>query len=257
MSLVIDRIGKNWGGVHVLRDVSLEVDGRGITGLIGPNGAGKSTLFGVISGNVKPEEGTISFEGVPLDRLSPVERARKGLLRTFQVPRPFINLTVRENLAVAARDVSGERLRNVFFRPSRVRQCEKDIASRLAGIIDVLNLRRVADVVASQLSGGQLKLLELGRLLMTEPRMILLDEPFAGVNPILTQEISQRIRDVNSQGVGFFIVEHDLAALSSIVKTLYAMDGGVLIAQGSPEEVLGDPKVHAAYVGGATNAAAA
>jgi branched-chain amino acid transport system ATP-binding protein len=250
MNLVLHQISKSWGGLQVLTDVSMTVDAGGITGLIGPNGAGKSTLFGAISGNVPVDRGSIRFGDELLDSLDASRRARCGLLRTFQVPRPFANLSVRANLAVAARDQIGESLLSVFFRPSRVRRREAEIFARAERVIDTLNLKKVADHAASQLSGGQLKLLELGRLLMTEPRMILLDEPFAGVNPVLAEELAERIRVLHAGGLGFFIVEHDLGALSRLASTLFAMDRGVLIANGTPDEVLSNPQVRTSYVGG-------
>ncbi|HEY0294447.1 MAG TPA: ATP-binding cassette domain-containing protein [Bordetella sp.] len=250
MNLVLTRIGKAWGGLRVLDEVSMTVDGGAITGLIGPNGAGKSTLFAAISGNVPVDSGSISLDGLSLDSLGPGRRARLGLMRTFQVPRPFANLTVRQNLAVAVRAQPGESLLNVFFRPGAVRRVEQEIAARAEEVIGSLNLARVADRMASQLSGGQLKLLELGRLLMTRPRLILLDEPFAGVNPVLAEEIADRIRALHAQGLGFFIVEHNLGALSKLVATLFAMDRGTLIASGAPDEVLANDQVRTAYVGG-------
>jgi branched-chain amino acid transport system ATP-binding protein len=250
MNLTLQQVDKAWGGLRVLADVSMTVSAHAITGLIGPNGAGKSTLFGAISGNVAVDRGSIRFDGAVLDRLSPSQRARCGLLRTFQVPRPFANLSVRANLAVAARDQAGEALLNVFFRPAVVRRREAQIFERAERVIGSLNLRRVADQAACQLSGGQLKLLELGRLLMTEPKLILLDEPFAGVNPVLAEELAEQIRVLHAGGLGFFIVEHNLGALSRLASTLFAMDRGMLIASGSPDEVLSNAQVRTSYVGG-------
>jgi branched-chain amino acid transport system ATP-binding protein len=186
-----------------------------------------------------------------MDRLDAARRARCGLLRTFQVPRPFANLSVRANLAVAARDQAGESLRQVFFRPGLVRRRETEVFARAEAVIERLKLGRVADQAASQLSGGQLKLLELGRLLMTEPRMILLDEPFAGVNPVLAEQLADCIRELNRGGLGFLIIEHNLGALSRLASTLFAMDRGAVIAHGTPDQVLGDPQVRDSYVGGA------
>jgi branched-chain amino acid transport system ATP-binding protein len=253
MNLALEQVSKAWGGVQVLCDVDMTVSATGITGLVGPNGAGKSTLFGAISGIVPVDRGSIRFAGRTLDDLNASRRAQCGLLRTFQVPRPFRNLSVRSNLAVAAREQPGESLRNVFFRPGLVRRREAEISARAEGVIETLNLGAVADHSASQLSGGQLKLLELGRLLMTDPKLILLDEPFAGVNPVLAEEIAERIVALNAKGIGFFIVEHNLAALSRLASTLFAMDRGILIASGTPDAVLSNPKVQAAYVGSAGN----
>ena len=254
MDLELRGVCKAWGGVQVLREVALTVPAQGLTGLIGPNGAGKSTLFGAISGNVSVDRGSIVFGGRPLDRLGPAQRARCGLLRSFQVPRPFANLTVRANLAVAAGGQAGESLRQVLLRPRRVRLREAEVMARADRVLGTLDLVRVAEQPASQLSGGQLKLLELGRLLMTEPRLILLDEPFAGVNPVLAEELAARIRALHAGGIGFFIVEHNLGALSRLVDRLFAMDRGALIASGTPDQVLADATVREAYVGGAAAA---
>ena len=171
-------------------------------------------------------------------------------MRTFQVPREFTHLSVRDNLAVAAQDQVGERLIDVFLRPGEIRRQEKEIAEKASEIIHFLNLARVAEQSAGMLSGGQKKLLELGRVLMLTPKLILLDEPFAGVNPVLVSEISKRIRELNGQGVGFLVVEHNLQALSGLVRRMYAMDRGRIIAEGPPEDVLGETAVREAYMGG-------
>jgi branched-chain amino acid transport system ATP-binding protein len=250
MNLTLQGISKAWGGVRVLQDVAMSVTGNGITGLIGPNGAGKTTLFGAICGNVAVDTGSVQFGDHALDAMSAVQRARTGLCRTFQVPRPFVNLSVRANLAVAAREQPGESLWHVFFSPKRVREREQAVMARADAVVEMLNLRRVADQAASQLSGGQLKLLELGRLLMTRPRLILLDEPFAGVNPVLAETLAGHIGNLNAEGIGFFIVEHNLGALARIATVLFAMDRGRVIAQGTPNEVLANEAVRTAYVGG-------
>jgi branched-chain amino acid transport system ATP-binding protein len=173
------------------------------------------------------------------------------MVRTFQVPREFTHLTVRENLMAAAPGQSGERLVHALFRPGRVRAEEARIAEEAAATVAFLRLDRVADSPAGRLSGGQKKLLELGRALMTGARLILLDEPFAGVNPVLIGELSDRIRELNGRGVGFFIIEHDLGALTRLVSELHVMDRGRLIASGTPGEVLADAQVRDAYLGGA------
>jgi branched-chain amino acid transport system ATP-binding protein len=174
------------------------------------------------------------------------------MVRTFQVPKEFSHLTVRENLLAAAPSQSGERLLDLFFRPGRVSSEEALLAKRVDELLEFLKLGKVADTPAGRLSGGQKKLLELGRALMTGAKLILLDEPFAGVNPVLIEEISQRILELNADGVGFLIIEHDLGALTRIVSTLHVMDRGSLIASGRPAEVLKDPVVREAYLGGAS-----
>ena len=243
-------IAFSFGGFLALDSVSVQVERGGLVGLIGPNGAGKSTLFAVLSGFEAPNRGRVAFEGEDVTDLSPPARARRGLGRTFQTPREFARLTVRQNLMAAAPGQSGESLASVFLRPGRVRAEEDALARRADDLLAFLNLSRVADQPASGLSGGQKKLLELGRVLMLGPRLVLLDEPFAGVNPVLIREIAARIRDLNRDGIGFLIVEHNLQALAALVPRLYVMDRGRIIAEGAPRSVLADRRVQEAYMGG-------
>jgi branched-chain amino acid transport system ATP-binding protein len=251
VTLVIEQLSKAIGGLRILEDVSLSIPADGMTGLIGPNGAGKSSLFAVISGFMAPDTGTLRFGDQPLGPLSPQRRARLGLLRTFQVPRPFSHLTVCENLVVAAPDQKGETLLGAFFGGARVRREREAIRAHAAEVIASLGLGAVADRPARELSGGQRKLLELGRVLMAKPRMILLDEPFAGVNPTLFGPIADRIRAINASGIGFLIIEHNLQALARLVRRLHVMDRGRILAAGEPDAVLRDPAVREAYIGGA------
>lgn len=251
MTLALSSLAKSFGGFRAVDDVSLSVPAGGLVGIIGPNGAGKSTLFSLISGFLPPDAGTVSLNGEDITRLAAHERARRGMVRTFQVPREFAHLTVRENLMAAAPGQSGETLRGLFLRPSRVRTEEAAIAARVADTIAFLRLDKVADTASGKLSGGQKKLLELGRALMTEPSLILLDEPFAGVNPVLVAALSEHIRALNGRGIGFLIIEHDLPALTRLVPTLHVMDRGRLLASGAPAEVLASAEVREAYLGGA------
>ena len=251
MTLKIDKMSKVYGGFVVVDNVSITMEDGEIIGVIGPNGAGKSTLFSLVTGFLDGDGGDVTLDGRPLGRSSASDRARAGMVRTFQVPREFAHMTVRENLMAAAPDQSGENLLNAFFRPGRVAREERAIAERVEQTIAFLKLGRVADTPAGRLSGGQKKLLELGRALMTGARLILLDEPFAGVNPVLIEELSEKIRELNARGIGFLIIEHDLGALSRLAGTLYVMDRGRLIASGKPADVLSDPVVREAYIGGA------
>jgi branched-chain amino acid transport system ATP-binding protein len=244
-------VKKRFGGFDVLDDVSFEVGEGKLVGIVGTNGAGKSTLFAVVSGQVDADAGSITFAGSDITRLAPQRRARLGLGRTFQVPREFAHLTVRENFLVAARCEYGETLRSVFGGWPRVEREQKALRERADGWIQFLGLTRVAGESAGALSGGQKKLLELGRMLMTEPQCILLDEPFAGVNPVLVDEISQRIRDLNTtRRIAFVVIEHHLTALQALVQHLYVMDRGRVIADGDPMSVLAEPRVLEAYMGG-------
>ena len=250
MRLEIESLTMAYEGLKVVDNLSFAMPANDIVGVIGPNGAGKSTMFSIITGFLAADAGEVRFRGETVTALSPVARAKSGMVRTFQVPREFSHLTVRENLLAAAPSQSGERLLDLFFRPGRVSSEEALLAKRVDTLLEFLKLGKVADTPAGRLSGGQKKLLELGRALMTGAKLILLDEPFAGVNPVLIEEISQRILELNADGVGFLIIEHDLGALTRIVSTLHVMDRGCLIASGPPAEVLKDPIVREAYLGG-------
>jgi branched-chain amino acid transport system ATP-binding protein len=250
MSLTVQHVSKAFGGFRALDDVSVDVGAGELFGVIGPNGAGKSTLFAVISGFQPSDSGQVLLDDRDMSRLTPDKRARAGMVRTFQVPREFRHLTVRENLMVAAPGQTGENLISLFARPGQVRIEEKRNAERVAETLEFLRLMDVADVPSGSLSGGQKKLLELGRALMVSPKLILLDEPFAGVNPVLIEALAERIRDLNTRGIGFLIIEHDLAALTRLVPQLAVMDRGRIIARGAPAQVLQDPTVREAYLGG-------
>lgn len=249
-SLKTKDIELSYGDFKVLNGVTMEMSLSGLHGMIGPNGAGKSTLFAVLSGFLKQTKGEIQFDGIPFESLTPVERAQYGFGRTFQVPREFKHLTVRENLMVGARSQPGESLFKLIFMPSEVKKAEADISDKVDAVIKFLKLTPVADKLAGGLSGGQKKLLELGRILMSNPKFILLDEPYAGVNPVLIEEISARIAELNKQGIGFLIIEHNIEALNRLVDDLYVMDNGALLAFGDPDEVLENKAVRAAYMGG-------
>jgi branched-chain amino acid transport system ATP-binding protein len=250
MSLEIDHIGRSFGGFKALSGVSLTVATDALVGIIGPNGAGKSTLFSVISGFIAPDEGKVRFEGRDITNMRPETRANAGIVRTFQVPREFSHLSVRENLMAAAPNQTGEGLFGLFFRPNKVRAEEEKLAEQVSETLTFLKLNHVADQPSGKLSGGQKKLLELGRTLMVQPKMILLDEPFAGVNPVLIETIMDRIRELHERGIGFVVIEHDLHALTRLVKRTAVMVQGTVIADGHPDAVLDLPRVREAYLGG-------
>jgi branched-chain amino acid transport system ATP-binding protein len=242
---------RRFGGFIAVNDVSITMAPGGLVGVIGPNGAGKSTLFALLTGFLQPDLGEVRLGGRDITRLAPQLRARAGVARTFQVPREFAGMSVRDNLMAAAPDQSGERLLNLFLGPARIRREEEAIAAKAEETARFLKLTPVLDNLAGGLSGGQKKLLEIGRALMADPGLMLLDEPFAGVNPVLIEEIMARIRELNARGIGFLIIEHDLAALTRLVPLLHVMDQGRIIASGAPEEVLARAEVREAYLGGA------
>ena len=249
--LSVQNIRAGFGGVLALDDVSIVVNKGERLGLIGTNGAGKSTLFSVITGYVPAQAGTVKFNGHDISNLSVQRRVSMGLARTFQVPREFGQLSVLENLMAAAPGQRGESLGALFLSPASVRRQDTEIRERAEELLGFLNLTKVAHELAGKLSGGQKKLLELGRLLMMDPGFIMLDEPFAGVNPVLVEELSRRIVDLNERGITVLIIEHNLQALSELVPRMYIMDRGRVLCEGPPDHVLADERVRIAYMGGA------
>lgn len=250
MMLDVQAVTRHFGGFTAVDKVSLQLSEREILGIAGTNGAGKSTLFAAIAGQQPADAGSIHFDGKDITRLPPHRRARLGLVRTFQIPREFKTLTVHENLLAAAANPQGERLLASFICTRGRQQNEQLLSEKADQILVFLNLTRVRDLLAGSLSGGQKKLVELGRVLMLDPRCILLDEPFAGVNPVLIDEICERVRELNSRGIAFIVIEHHLQALKSLAGRLIVMDRGQILAEGDPTQVLNDPRVQEAYMGG-------
>ena len=249
--LELKGISKAFGGLRAVDDVSLTLTRGAITGLIGPNGAGKTTLFNTIAGAHPPSSGQILFEGQPIQGKAPYQIYRAGIARTFQIPRPFGALSVLENVMLAPIGQLGEQFWNTLVRPRRIRLQERANRDKAVGVLDFLNLTRLADEPARNLSGGQLKLLELGRALMSDPRLILLDEPGAGVNPTLLGQITERIVELNRRGITFLIIEHNMDMVMKLCRPVVVMVGGRVLMQGEPEDVRRDPRVLDAYLGGA------
>lgn len=250
MMLSVENVTRQFGGFKAVDGVSLQLAEREILGIAGTNGAGKSTLFAAIAGQQPADAGRICFDGHDITRLPPYRRARLGLVRTFQVPREFKSLSVHQNLLAAAANPQGERLLNAFVRTPSLREHEAQLVAKADGILQFLNLTRVRDKLAGGLSGGQKKLVELGRVLMLDPRCILLDEPFAGVNPVLIEEICERVRELHARGIAFIVIEHHLQALKALSQRMIVMDRGRILAEGDPHTVLDDPRVQEAYMGG-------
>ena len=250
MMLQVQNVSCRYGGFTAVDAVSLSLKSHEILGIAGTNGAGKSTLFAAIAGQQSSASGKILFDGHDITTMPPYLRAQRGLVRTFQVPREFKSLTVHENLLAAAPNPQGEQLfASLIFTVARKNR-EQALTEKADSILSFLNLAKVRDTQASQLSGGQKKLLELGRVLMLDPRCILLDEPFAGVNPVLIEEICQHVQTLNAQGIAFIVIEHHLQALKSLTKRLIVMDRGTVLAEGDPKAVLDNPRVQQAYMGG-------
>jgi branched-chain amino acid transport system ATP-binding protein len=250
--LEVRSVSKSFGGADVVAGVSLHVRKGEIAGLIGPNGAGKTTLFNVIAGLLAPTGGEIRLNGQDITSLKPHQRMGLGIGRSFQIPRPFAEMTVLENMLTAAQGQSGERPYCNWFMTGRVAREERRNEEKAQALLDFLGLARSARDAARTLSGGQRKLLELGRVLMSDPRMILLDEPGAGVNPALLDVIIDRIGEINRKGVTFFIIEHNMDLVSRLCRHVFVMSAGDLLFEGSPQAAASDPSVIDAYLGGGT-----
>lgn len=254
--LAVDRLSKAFGGVAAVQDASFTVGEGSITALIGPNGAGKTTAFNLISGFLKPDAGTIRFLGNRIEGLRGDLVARAGLVRAFQSPRVLTRMSLLDNMMLAAKDQPGERLRRNWIAPRQVAERERSIRYRALELLDRLRLLPLTEAYAGTLSGGQRKLLELGRTLMSEPRLILLDEPMAGVAPALAHQLLEHIGQLRAaQGITFFIIEHDMDVVMSISDRVIVMDEGKVIAEDTPERVQRDERVIEAYLGRTSRAA--
>jgi len=235
--------------VEALAGCNLSVGEGSITGLIGPNGAGKTTLFNVISGLTRADDGQIRLGADRLDGLSAHAIARRGIGRTFQIPRPLGRMTVLENMLVYAHDQLGERLARVFTAPRRVGAEEKRLRERARAILESMELGPLAAARAETLSGGQKKLLELARALMSDPRLILLDEPGAGVNPTLMRSLVETIRALRAGGRTFLLIEHDMDLVTELCDPVVVMAQGARLTEGPFADVRRDPRVLEAYLG--------
>lgn len=241
---------KAFGALKAIDGVTLSVQSNSITGLIGPNGSGKTTLFNVISGIYSPDGGHVYFDGIEIDRLEPHEIWAKGLVRTFQIPRLFQRLTVLDNVMLAAQGNPGETFLGIFRNWKAWRAYEEQTAERAMEVLRLLEIDHLALSPASDISGGQMKLLEIGRALMSRPRMLLLDEPAAGVNPTMARRIFERIAQLREKlGLTFFIIEHRIDILSEHADKIYVLHEGRIIAEGRPEEVVSNPHVIGVYLG--------
>jgi branched-chain amino acid transport system ATP-binding protein len=248
--LVVDRISRRFGGLRAVDAASFDVQAGSITGLIGPNGAGKTTAFNLISGFLKVQSGTITFDGRRIERTRSHAIAQAGLVRTFQIPRVLTRMSVLENVLLAAPHQPGEMLGAALFAPGRVRRREREARDQAHEILDLVRLSRLANDYAGTLSGGQRKLLEFARALMTRPRMILLDEPMAGVAPTLALQLLEHILELRAtRGTTFLLIEHDMEAIMAISDHVIVMDEGRVIARGLPDAIQNDERVIDAYLG--------
>jgi len=242
----------SFGGVHAVQDCSLAVERGTITGLIGPNGAGKTTLFNIVAGFLRPARGRVELAGEDVTGLPPHLLFRRGLVRTFQIPHEFSTLTVLENLMVVPSRQSGERLFGAWLRARRVAAEEAVLRRRAEEALELLGLAHLRDAPAGTLSGGQKKLVELGRAMMADAQVVLLDEPAAGVNRTLMNELAERIRFLNKErGVTFFVIEHDMNLIAALCHPVIVMAQGQVLMQGSLDEIRRDARVVDAYFGAA------
>lgn len=230
-------ISKSYGGQCVVNDMSLDLGGSEILGIIGPNGAGKTTLFNLLAGAVAIDAGTIILDGKDLSHAPAEARIRFGLGRTFQIPRPFPRMTILENVMTAAQHQHGESLFKALISPRQVAAQERANAGRARDILDFVSLAHLEDQPASVLSGGQRKLLELARVMMAEPRAILLDEPAAGVNPALLDLIIDRIIAINKLGIAVLLIEHNMEMIARLCPRVIVMAAGKALAEGSPSQI--------------------
>jgi branched-chain amino acid transport system ATP-binding protein len=241
---------KRFGGMRAVDGMSIAVRRGEMVALIGPNGAGKTTLFNLIAGSLKPTSGEIRIGSADVSREGPYKRIGRGVGRTFQIPRPFAEMTVLENVLTGAQGQAGERSWMNYVRPGRVAAEERAAVDKARALLDFVLLSRLANEPARVLSGGQRKLLELARILMADPQAILLDEPAAGVNPALLELIIDRVRNLNQRGRTVLLIEHNMDMVARLCSRVVVMAAGRLLAEGEPGQVARDPVVVNAYLGG-------
>ena len=241
---------KGFGGLRAIDGMSIALQRGELLGLIGPNGAGKTTLFNLLAGSFRPNAGSILINGTDMTGAGPEARIANGVGRTFQIPRPFAEMTVLENVLTGGQRQSGERAWLNIVRPGRVAAEERAAVDKARALLDFVTLSRLEHEPARVLSGGQRKLLELARILMADPDTILLDEPAAGVNPTLLELIIDRVLDLNAQGTAILLIEHNMEMVSRLCSRVVVMAGGRFLTEGTPDDIARDPAVVDAYLGG-------
>jgi len=248
--IVVDTLHKHFGGFHAVDGASLSISERSITGLIGPNGAGKTTMFNVIAGVLEPTSGTVTMAGRDITGLPPHELFERGLLRTFQIAHEFSSMTVRENLMMVPGDQSGEALWNAWFHRGRVATEERELLKKADEVLEFLTIDHLKDERAGNLSGGQKKLLELGRTMMVDAKIVFLDEVGAGVNRTLLNTIGDAIIRLNKErDYTFCVIEHDMDFIGRLCDPVICMAEGKVLAEGTLDEIKANEQVIEAYLG--------
>tara|TARA_Y100001970_G_scaffold276653_1_gene379663 strand:- start:1872 stop:2663 length:792 start_codon:yes stop_codon:yes gene_type:complete len=251
--LEITNLSKYFGGLAAVSDCSLKIKKGSITGIIGPNGSGKTTLFNLIAGNLKSSKGKVLFNDEDVTNVPSYELFSKGILRTFQIAHEFTNLTVLENLMMVPGNQSGENLMTALLKPKLVEKEEEKIKKKAFEVIEFLNLKHLANELAGNLSGGQKKLLELGRTMMVDAKLVLLDEVGAGVNRTLLKDLGTAILRLNKEkGYTFCMIEHDMDFISRMCNPVIVMSDGSVLFEGSSEEVKKNERVIESYLGRTT-----
>jgi len=240
----------SFGGLQAVDGCSFTISRGSLAAVIGPNGAGKSTMVNVVSGALARQRGRVRFDGSDISGWAPHQIALRGLIRTFQISREFGGMTVLENLLVTAPDQRGEQLWNALFRPGLGRRQDRELVSRALDVLDTFDLFALRNEYARTLSGGQKRLLELARAVMAEPKLLLLDEPMAGVNPALIDRLGRHIQRLNEQGITFVLIEHNLEVVERICDHVVVMAVGKTLATGRMAELRRNPEVVTAYLGG-------
>ncbi|MDG1947374.1 MAG: ABC transporter ATP-binding protein [Amylibacter sp.] len=248
--ITINNLTKKFGGFTAVNNASLTIEKGSITGLVGPNGAGKTTLFNVIAGVYKPSQGTVFLDGKDITGLEPHQLFHRGLLRTFQIAHEFSTMTVRENLMMVPGEQSGEKLLDVWLNPSKIREEENLLRKKADEVIEFLEISHVANELAGNLSGGQKKLLELGRTMMVDAKIVFLDEVGAGVNRTLLNTIGDAIIRLNKErGYTFCVIEHDMEFIGRLCDPVIVMAEGGVLAKGTIDEIKSNEQVIEAYLG--------
>ncbi|PIG92581.1 ABC transporter ATP-binding protein [Gloeocapsopsis sp. IPPAS B-1203] len=240
---------KSFGGIKAVDNAEISVAPGSITGLIGPNGAGKTTLFNLLSNFIRLDQGRVIFDGKPIQDLQTHKIAQQGMVRTFQVARTLSRLSVMDNMLLAAQSQIGENFWQVQLQPYIVKKQERQLQQQAMLLLESVGLAHMAYEYAGALSGGQRKLLEMARALMTKPKLILLDEPAAGVNPTLINQICDRILTWNQEGMTFLIIEHNMDVIMSLCDRVWVLAEGRNLAVGTPSEIQNNPEVLTAYLG--------